>query len=431
MFSKLIIDHFKSGNMKKNFLINKTSIQLIFISALLLIMASCNKELPKAVPIDYPSVNNSTTSIGEMISTDTSYSFFAAAAAKTGQLAQLSADSTVFTVFLPNNNAFRTAGIPSVEVVNSLPLQTLGAIVGYAIIPGQQFLSTSFKTASPNKQLPTSITIAQLPGTPLPLKLTTFPSFNSIGFYDNNIPVTKPDILLKNGVIHEVFTIVAPPSMVLKQAIYNNPDLAYFKAAVARADSGQEGLNKIDSLLGYAVTNMTVLAPNNSAFQTLIFGMAYSYLLQQGYNQHSAYQTALILSSSPDVFNNPDLFAAIPASTVRGILVYHFFATDQGAGFQPNIRVFSTNFSSTPTYYKTLINSVVAQHPGIIAQADYTGPFVTGLHFTGLGTFPPGGNPYSDVAANALLTNPAANPFFDNIAVNGVYYVINKVLLPQ
>ncbi len=295
--------------MKNNIIKTGTFIRLNFFVATLLFFVSCNKELPQATPIDYPPVNNSSTSIGEMISSDTSYSFFAAAAAKTGQLASLSQDSTEFTVFLPDNNAFRVSGIPSIDVLNSLPVQTLGGIVGYAITPGQQFLSTDFATASPNKQLPTSITIGTLPGTPLPLKLSTFPSVSGTGFYDNNIPVTNPDIKLKNGVIHEVAAIVAPPSMVLKDAIYNNPNLSYFKAAVARADSGQEGLNKLDSLLGYAVTNMTVLAPNNAAFQTLIFGTAYGYLLQQGYGQATANQMAMALSSSPDVFSNPDYSA--------------------------------------------------------------------------------------------------------------------------
>jgi uncharacterized surface protein with fasciclin (FAS1) repeats len=326
---------------------------------------------------------------------------------------------------LPTNNAFRASGIPSIDVINALPVQMVAGIVGYSIIPGRQFLSTGISKAFPNEQLPTTITIGQLPGTPLPLKLTTFPSVSSGGFYDNNIPVTKADIKLKNGVIHEVAAIVVPPSQTLKDAIYSNPDLTYFKAAIARADSGQAGLNRIDSLLGYAVTNMTVLAPNNAAFQTLIFGFTYSYLLQQGYDQASASQLANTLASGPVVFSNPVLYGALPAATVRGIIVYHFLASpnpNTGA-FEPNIRVFSNNFSSSPTFYQTLVNSVYPTHPGIRTQATFAGPFVTDLKFTGLGTFPPGGLPFSDTPATAVS--------LDNHAVNGVYYVIDKVLLPQ
>lgn len=410
--------------MKKN-IFNRVGIRNLSILCFGIFFISCNKDLPQATPIVYNSINNSATSIGELISTDTSYSFFAAAAQKIGQLQLLSSDSTEFTVFLPDNNAFRASGILSIDVVNSLPPLSLIGIVEYAIIPGRQFLSTGITTSFPNVQLPTSITIATLPGTPLPLKLTTFPSVSSTGFYDNNIPVVKPDIKMKNGVIHVVAGIVAPPFQLLKQSIYSTPDLSYFKAAVARADSGQTGLNRIDSLLGYAVTNMTVLVPDNEAFQTLLFGIIYGSLLQQGLDQATASQRAMALSSSPDVFSNPLLFGSLPASAVRGILVYHFLASpnpNTGA-YEPNIRVFSNNFSPIPAFYKTLINSGVAAHPGIKAQATFSGPFVSSLQFTGLGTFPPGGTPYSGSPANAISR--------DKQAVNGVYYVIDKVLLPQ
>jgi hypothetical protein len=58
-----------------------------------------------------------------------------------------------------------------------------------------------------------------------------------------------------------------------------------------------------------------------------------------------------------------------------------------------------------------------------MAQATFAGPFVSELTFNGLGTFPPGGAPFSDTPAKAVS--------LDNHAVNGVYYVIDKVLLPQ
>jgi uncharacterized surface protein with fasciclin (FAS1) repeats len=420
--------------MKENILRSFTMTKLCLLSVLVLFFTSCNKPLPDAVPISYPPANsNATTTIYGLINTDTSYSFFKAAATKVGMLAQLNDSvNSVFTVFLPNNNAFRASGIPSLAIVNSLPVQTLGGIVGYSIIPGTQLLAANIPASTakvPNMQLPTSVKIGTLPGTPIDLKLTTFASTSATGFYDNNVPVVKPDLKMKNGVIHLVAALVAPPAQLLKDAIYNNPNLSYFKAAIARADSGQTGLNRLDSLLGYAVTNMTVLVPDNAAVQAFLFGTIYSGLVQQGMSPENAATTATQLASSPAVFNNPAFFSSITAEMVRGLLVYHFLATNTGAGFQPNIRVFSNNFSSTPAFYTTLINSVVPIHPGIEAQATFTGPFVTGLQFTGLGTFPPGGAPYSGAAAKAEIVAP--NLFFDNVAVNGVFYVIDKVLLPQ
>jgi len=426
----------------KNIIRNNELFPILFTAILgVFFIASCNKPLPNATPIEYSSVNNSDVSIGQMISTDTSYSFFAAAAAKTGQLAQLNADSTEFTVFLPTNNAFRASGIPSIDALNTLPVQSLGGIVGYAIIPGKQFLSSDITTGGitpivPNEQLPTSITVGQLP-VPIPFKLTTFPSVAGNVFYDNNIPVTKPDIKLKNGVIHEMAALVAPPSMVLKDAIDNNPNLTYFKAAIARADSGETGLNRFDSLLNYPVTNMTVLAPNDAAFQTLIFGLVF-----QNYLSHFPSPTANDTANAAATANGA--VAAGPAflSTnnittylVRGVIAYHFLATynSKDTAYEPNIRVFSNNFPSTPgIFYTTLVNNSVppSMQPGIMAQATFAGPFVSKLQFTGAGPLGPGLTPYGGGAANAAIS-PVTHLVIDNHAVNGVYFVIDKVLLPQ
>lgn len=401
---------------------------------------SCNKELPDAAPIIYPPVNNSTISIGAAISSDTTLSFFKAAATKAGLLAALSDTTKVFTIFLPNNNAFRATaaatGIPyfgSIAGINSLPLTSLVPLLQYHIIPGEQFTSADVPTTFPNIQLPSYLTIGAIPGTPLALNMSTFPSVRSNGFWDNNIPVIAPDMKFSNGVVHLVAALVAPPSQVLKDAMYNNPNLTYFKAAIARADSGQTGLNKLDSLLGYAVTNMTVLAPSDAAFQTLIFGLAFqgyiNYLKSLGLTPGATDSANAFATGSGAVAAGPAFLSTNNVSTaqVKGIMAYHFLATpnpNTGA-FEPNIRAFSVNFSTTPAFYTTLVNTVYPPQvqPGILAKATFTGPFVTNLQFTGAGTFPPGGAPYSGAAATATS--------LDNHCVNGVYYVIDKVLLPQ
>ncbi len=213
--------------------------------------------------------------------------------------------------------------------------------------------------------------------------------------------------------------------------MYSNPDLTYFKAAIARADSGQTGLNKLDSLLGYAVTNMTVLAPSDAAFQTLIFGLVFQgyldYLKSLGVVPNATDSANAFATANGAVAAGPAFLSTnnVTTAEVAGIMAYHFLATDQGLGFQPNIRAFSVNFSATPSFYTTLVNTVYppSVQPGILASATFTGPFVTNLQFTGAGTFPPGGQPYSGAAATATS--------LDNHCVNGVYYVIDKVLLPQ
>jgi hypothetical protein len=239
---------------------------------------------------------------------------------------------------------------------------------------------------------------------------------------------------MRNGVIHLSGGIVAPPGMLLKDAIDTASNLTYFRAAIARADSGKTGTASLGYLLDYSFTNMTVLAPDDNAFKTLLFGVIYSTLLQQQVPEATAFTMAAEYVALPaDVFfSRPELFGALPAATVRGILAYHFLASPNPVtgDYEPNIRVFSNNFSSTPTFYKTLVNSdtstLARYHPGIKAEATFAGPFVTNLQFTGFGSFPP----IPDIS-HSYTGAPAIAISRDNHAVNGVYYIIDKVLLPQ
>ena len=95
------------------------------------------RSLPDATPIIYPPPNNSAITIGSAISTDTSYSFFKAAVTKAGMLAALSDSTKLFTVFLPNNDAFRVSrNTFSCCQLIQLPLSMLVPLVQYHIIPG-------------------------------------------------------------------------------------------------------------------------------------------------------------------------------------------------------------------------------------------------------------------------------------------------------
>ena len=413
----------------KKYIIKELSKQLIAIGVLTILLTACNKKIPDAEPILFPL--HGTKTVGDAINTDTTYSFFKAAATRVGALTALLDSTNVYTLFLPDNNAFKASGIPSTTVINALPIATVGGIVNYAIVPGAKYKSADIPTTFPNFQLPTSITIGQLPGTILPFKLSTFPSRRAAGFWDYNIPVIKQDLEFKNGFIHVVAGIVAPPSKVLRDALYSNPNLTYFKAAVQRADSGQSGLNRFDSLLNYAVTNMTVLAPNDAAFQTLIFGLVFKGYLATRPTPYTSSDTANAAATASGAVAAGPIFLStnnVSTALIRGVIAYHILASPnpKTGAYEPNIRVFSVNFppaSAAPFFVKTLVNSAFAAHPGIIVNATFTGPFVTDLKFIGLGTFPPGGSPYSGAPATATSK--------DNHAVNGVYYVIDKVLLPQ
>jgi Fasciclin domain len=168
---------------------------------------------------------------------------------------------------------------------------------------------------------------------------------------------------------------------------------------------------------------MTVLAPNDAAFQTLVYGLVYGAVFAQtGSATIANAQATGAVAAGPAFLSTNNVTSA----QMRGIMAYHLLAsltTSTTTPYQPNIRVFSNNIPATPTFVKTLVNGSVAVHPGILAKATYTGAFATGATFTGLGTFPPGGAAYSGAPANAVA--------IDKHAVNGVYHIIDKVLLPQ
>jgi hypothetical protein len=156
-----------------------------------------------------------------------------------------------------------------------------------------------------------------------------------------------------------------------------------------------------------------------------VFGLVFSSYLSTRPTPRTAIDTLTATATANGAVAAGPAFLStnnVTTAQLKGILAYHFLATNTGAGFQPNIRAFSVNFPSTPIFVKTLVNAGVAAHPGIMAQATYTGPFVTALTFSSFGTFPPGGAPFS-YTANAVG--------LDRLAVNGIFHIIDKVLLPQ
>ncbi len=378
---------------------------------------ACNKALPLPTPI-VPSVPSGNT-IGDLINTDPNYSILKAAVIKAGLLPAISSRSAVFTVYAPNNAAFTASGI-SEAIIAGLSTAAVTSIVQYHVVGGQSLPSSLITSNFPNVQEPTSLVLLA----PF-VRMSAFPSKRGAGLWVNTIPITSPDIAFSNGTMHQMGAMLNPPSQVLAQVIYSDPNLSYLTAAIARCDSGQTGTARIDSLLKFVPVNMTVLAPTNAAFIALLDTSIRRGLIALGTAPATAAVQATFLASTPAVFSNPALFSVLTAATVRGIVVYHLLASKNSnpAAFQPDVRAFSNNFATTPTFYTTLVNSAVAVHPGVQAQATFSGPFVTALTFRGLGTLPSGGAPFSNPAANTTV--------FDRHAINGVVHTIDRVLLPQ
>ncbi len=375
MYSKQCLKTF-NGQKKKIMQFNSIKIANqsgIAVLACMLMLAACNKELPKPEPIPVPVPSGQ--SIGELVSSDTNYSFLKTALTKAGMITALSDESAIYTMFAPSNNAFRglltALGLPPFEAtINALPTATVTGIMQYHVIGGQQLSSAVIPPTFPNVQEPTSLVLSA----PF-FRMSLFPSKRGNQLFANFIPVTSPDLQVANGVMHGIPGVLVPPDKVIAQIAAADTSLSFFLTAVARADSGQtEDLSKFTYLLAYPPTNFTVFAPTNNAFRAFLAA-----------------------------FGLPPVSAAInfiPVQTVRGIVAYHLLGA----------RAFSVNMPATATPVPTLLE--IDPLPAFTVTVQNTG---TGVTVLGNGN---GGFPANVVAGNIH-------------AVNGVVHKIDMVLLPQ
>ncbi len=347
-----------------------------------------------------------------------------------GLLDSLNNKNLNFTVFVPTNAAVRQfitaiaptfvpAGSPDALykgfILTGLPADKAYGIVRYNIIP-QAVPSSAIPTTFPNFPYPTLINPA--PTVSALLRLDTYPS-NRNGYYVNNYPLVKLDGRAGNGIFHEVAGLPLPPTEYLWNRINSDTTgangLAYFRAAILRADSGV-AISNPGSLQGALLNigaNLTVYAPIDSAFRITLTGAIYQGLVAQGVPPAIALSTAQALAATPAVFSNPALYSSLSAQSVKGIVVYHIMG----------VRAFNNNLPTTQTYYPTLLNTVFPTHPGIGLKAVFAGTFVAAATVKGVGNSSP---------SNILINpTPAPNGSSDQNYLNGVLHKIDQALLPQ
>ena len=419
---------------------NKLKVNTLLTLAVIFFLTSCNKDVEQFAAIPTP-VYPSGKGIAATLAADANYSFYAAMITRAGLTASLNDTTKTFTLFATDNAGMKLfvtsasgGGVgPGASdatflgfISGSLPAASAAGIVQYNTV-GQKVPFSAVPTTFPNYPYTSQIILD--PAQPF-VRLPIFP-VRGTNSYVNNLPVTSTDKVAANGLIHTTYTVVAPPSATLRAMIASEPTLSYYRTAILRADSGavvkpgNDSTNFLNYLLGYGVTNMTVLAPNDAAFQTLVFGLVYSQVFAATGNAPLALATANgAVAAGPAFLMTNNVSTAL----VKGIMAYHFLASNSTpvnttGSYKPDIRVFSNNIPATPIFIKTLVNAGIGAHPGISAQSTYAGPFATSIAFKGYGTFPPGGAPYSGPAATTVA--------IDKHAVNGVYHIINSVLLPQ
>lgn len=395
-------------------------------------LVSCNKEVIDPGKISVPGPNKG-PGIAATLAALPNYSFYTALINRAGYAATLNDTSRTFTIFATDNdgmklfvNAASGGAVPLTApdatflgfISGALPVASAAGIVQYATVGGR-FPLASIGSAFPNFPLPSQIILA--PATPF-VRLNIFPVRGTPFSYVNNLPLKGGELAAGNGIIHTAFSVPAPPSKLLSDTIANVSNLTYFRAAILRADSGNTtSATSFGNLLANGGTNMTVLAPNDSAFKTLVYGLVYQAVFTQtGSATVANAQANAAVAAGPAFLSTNN----ITTPQLKGIIAYHFLASNTPTGFQPNIRVFSVNVPTTPILIKTLVNSSVASHPGVQAVATFSGPFTSSFKFTGLGPLlTPTTPPFSGGAANVVGA--------DRLAVNGIFHIIDKVLLPQ
>ncbi len=403
-----------------NYIQNKLKTGLLLLVASATVISSCNKE-PEQFPVT-PATAPSGITIGTTI--QTTDNLFSKLVARAGYTALLKDSTKTFTVFVPTDAAMQQfinvisgglvpIGAPAATyegfIAANIPVASAAGIVGYNIVP-QKVIMANLPATFPNLQYPSILNPA--PTISALLRLTTFPTKRN-GNYVNNIPVTSADIMASNGVIQHTAAVVAPPQQYLYDRINADVNLTYLKAAIARADSGTAAPGFLRGALLNIGANLTVLAPTDAAFQTTLTGAIYQALVNMGVPPATAILQATSLAATPAVFTNPALYSVLTATAVKGIVVYHLFGN----------RAFTNNFATVATNYPTLLNGAIAAHPGVNAQATFTGPFVSSLTVKGLG---------NATAANvAINPTPAPNGSSDQHYLNGVLHKIDQVLLPQ
>ncbi len=427
------------------------------------VVVACNKapEAPVALPTTGTTIVTA-NNVFQVLDTAKNDSLFARLVKRVGAVngitSILATGTNGFTIFVPDNTVMKnfiaaaTGGlIPAAAPdathsaflsgalgANSLPIASAVGLVNYHIITGT-VRSTAIPTTFPNAPQPTYLAVST--ATPF-VRLANYPSRRGTDVWLNNIPVIPAiDVTAVNGVIHHIAAVAVPPSSFLWDRINVDADLTYLRAAVLRADSGVVSVpgtlntNSVQSLLSNFGPNFTLFAPLDAAFRATLYAVAYPNVYNQIYQ---AVYTAQIaggatvpvataaataaatanaptqtnaLVATPAVFSNPALFGALPASTVKGILVSHVLGS----------RAFSVNLPTAVTNVPTLLNGAIPAHPGVKVAATFAGPFVTGITVQGVG----------NVTSFPVVMNPNPNGSSDQNCVNGVMHKIAGVLLPQ
>lgn len=181
----------------------------LFFSLLLLIvsLASCKEDAPQP------------KSISDVLLEEADLSMLRAAITHAGL--EDAFKTSQLTLFAPNDEGFKAAGIADVATITTLPAEQVRALLTNHVLTSA--LATEAMPLGQNNPLKmmsgARLFLSNVDGVP----------------YLNQAKGTKSNLLATNGVVHIVNRIVPIPTQSLAQIIKNSPDFSLFRQATRRA----------------------------------------------------------------------------------------------------------------------------------------------------------------------------------------------------
>ncbi len=183
--------------------------------------------------------------IAKKISEDPNLSMFKAAVAK-AKLEAFTDGPGPFTVFAPDNNAFKAVGIHTEADLNKIDSNALVTLLTYHITSSRR-LSLEIP-AGPNAPITTQ------------LGFSLFASKNTNGIFLNGTKVLSADIECANGILHTVNRLLVPPTLNIVNYLGTLTNHRLLALAVSKANLTLTTFNPTTAAA------ITVFAPTNAAF---------------------------------------------------------------------------------------------------------------------------------------------------------------------
>lgn len=208
---------------------------IILVVATVFFAAGCNKN-------DEPQIANT---IAKKISDDPNLSMFKAAIAK-AKLEAFTDGPGPFTIFAPDNNAFKAVGLNTEADLNKIDSNVLVTLLTYHILSSKR----------PSLEIPIG------PNAPITTQLgfSIFASKSTNGIFLNGTKVLSADIECANGILHTVNRILVPPTGNIFNYLSTLTNHRLFALAIMKANLTNTSFNPATTAA------VTVFAPTNAAF---------------------------------------------------------------------------------------------------------------------------------------------------------------------